>query len=188
MGKGVAIYLFLFMLPITAIYLVATAISFLRTKKHLSSKLIVNIWLIFIFGTIILVLLEPLGRPMILTQKHIVGTYVIDRSKFPGKQADWQYQNFRFTITNDDKLIFESRINDSKWKADTVKVTYSSGYHDSKIGEYCNRKLRVHTDSAHHHIIHDNPTLYRLSNDKFYYVFDSKKFGNVFFKRGTWKE
>jgi len=125
---------------------------------------------------------------MILTQQDIYGTYVIDKDRFPGKQADWQYENFRFKITDHNELIFESLIYDNKWKADTVKVSYSSGYYDEDKKEYCNQKLRVHSDSTSHHIIRDNPTLYRQNFSGFYYVFESEKFGNVFFKKGQWEK
>jgi len=67
---------------------------------------------------------------MILTQQDIYGDYIIDWDKFPGKQADWQYDNFKFSITENDQLIFKARIYDNVWKFDTVKVSYSSGYYD----------------------------------------------------------
>ncbi len=37
-----------------------------------------------------------------------------------------------------------------------------------------------------HHIMASNPTIYR-SFKSFYLVFNSSKFNNVFFKKGTWK-
>ncbi|QRR00195.1 hypothetical protein [Dyadobacter sandarakinus] len=37
-----------------------------------------------------------------------------------------------------------------------------------------------------HHILMDNPTTYR-ETWSFYLVFDSPKFGNVFFTKGDWE-
>jgi len=46
--------------------------------------------------------------------------------------------------------------------------------------------LRIHRSAEMHHIIEEEPTLYR-NVWSFYYVFKSQKFGNVFFKKGKWK-
>lgn len=174
-------------MPVLGLLLLTWIFTYLRWKKHHALYILLAIWIFFISGICLLRIAEPFFRPMTLTQKDIYGTYVIDKDKFPGKQADWQYENFRFTITENDELIFESLIYGDKWKTETVKVSYSSGYYDLDKKEYCNRKLRVHSDSANHHIIKDNPTLYRQSFNRFYYVFESEKFGNVFFKKGKWK-
>jgi hypothetical protein len=187
MGKGIAILFYIIMLPTTGILILTWIVTYIKWKKHTAFFVLLSIWGLFTFLTGLLWFSAPYFRPMILTQKDITGNYIIDRDKFPGKQADWQYENFRFSITDNNELIFESRIYDNKWKADTVKVSYSSGYYDIDRKEYCNRKLRVHSDSTNHHIIRDNPTLYRQSFNDFYYVFESIKFGNVFFKKGQWK-
>jgi len=188
MGKGIAIIFYIIMLPISGVLLFTWILTYLKWKNHYALFILLAIWVLFILGTGLLWFIEPYFRPMILTQKDIIGNYVIDKDKFPGKQADWQYENFRFTITDNDELIFESRIYENNWKVDTIKVSYSSGYYDIDKKEYCNRKLRVHSDSTSHHIIRDNPTLYRQSFKGFYYVFESEKFGNVFFKKGQWKK
>jgi len=187
MGKGEIAILYLIMLLTTGVLLLTWILTYIGWKKHTVFCILLAIWGFFILVIGLSWFSEPYSRPMILTQKDIVGNYVIDKDKFPGKQADWQYENFRFTITDNDKLIFESRIYDNNWKADTINVSYSSGYYDIDRKEYCNRKLRVHSDSTSHHIIRDNPTLYRQSFNRFYYVFESDKFGNVFFKKGEWK-
>jgi len=188
MGKGIIILFYLILLPISLLLLLAWIVTFIGWRKHTPIFILLSIWAFFILLTGILWISEPFFKPMILTQQDIYGTYVIDKDRFPGKQADWQYENFRFKITDHNELIFESLIYDSKWKADTVKVSYSSGYYDEDKKEYCNQKLRVHSDSTSHHIIRDNPTLYRQSFSGFYYVFESEKFGNVFFKKGQWKK
>jgi hypothetical protein len=171
------------MLPTIGIFLLTWIVTYLKWKKHTALFILMGIWGMFIFLTGIFWILETFSRPMILTQKDIIGNYVIDKSKFPGKQADWQYENFKFTITENEELIFKSRIYDNIWKSDTVKISYSTGYYDLDKEEYCNRKIRIDSDSTSHHIISDNPTLFRQNFGKFYYVFESEKFGNVFFKK-----
>lgn len=177
--------LFMIMIPLSGI-LLFTWILINKWKAHGFFYILFVIWGILILGIVFLFLAQPYLKPMILTQQDIYGDYIIDRDKFPGKQADWQYDNFKFSITENDQLIFKARIYDNVWNLDTVKVSYSSGYYDLEKEQYCNRKLRVHSDSTTHHIIMDNPTLYRRSFNRFYYVFESKKFGNVFFKKGEW--
>lgn len=125
---------------------------------------------------------------MIVTQKDIYGTYVIDKDKYPGEQANWQYKNFKFEITEDNKMIFQSHIYDNYWKQEIVDVSYAPGYFDFNKNEYCNQRIRIHSNRNNHHIIRNNPTLYRKSFNRFYYVFESEKFGNVFFKKGTWEK
>jgi hypothetical protein len=186
MGKGIVLFFYLFMLPITVLLLLIWGVTYLKSKKHFALYILIAVWAIFILGIGLLWITEPYFKPMILTQNDIYGTYVIDKDEFSGKQADWQYDNFKFTITKNDELIFKTLIHDNKWKSETVKVSYSSGYFDLDKNEYCNRKIRIHSDSLNNHIIRDNPTLYRKSFKKFYYVFKSKKFGNVFFKKGDW--
>ena len=41
-------------------------------------------------------------------------------------------------------------------------------------------------EEPNHHILIENPTTYRQVWN-FYLVFNSKKFNNVFFKKGNWK-
>ncbi len=188
MGKGIVIIFYLIMLPTTGILLLTWIVTYIVWKRHTPIFVLFALWGLFIFGIGILWFAEPYFKPMILTQKDIIGNYVIDTDKFPGTQADWQYENFKFTITENKKLIFKSRIYDNVWKSDTVTISYSTGYYDLDMKEYCNRNLRVHSDSASHHIIRDNPTLYRQSFGRFYYVFKSEKFGNVFFRKKKWTD
>jgi len=187
MGKGIVILFYTIMIPSTVILLITWGITYWKFKKHTAGKILLIFWGLFIIGTALLFITEPYFRPAILTNEDICGTYIIDKDKFPGKQADWQYENFRFNITKENSLIFESRVYDNIWKSEVVEISFSSGYYDSDKEEYCNRKIRIHSDSTNNHIIRDNPTLYRLMFNDFYYVFESEKFGNMFFKKGKWK-
>jgi hypothetical protein len=186
MGKGIAILFYLIMIPSTIILIITWIITYWKYKKHIAGKILLAFWGLFIGGIVLLYFTESYFRPAILTNEDIYGSYIVDKEKFPGKQADWQYENFRLRITNNN-LILESRIDDNIWKSEEVKISFSSGYFDLDKEEYCNRKIRIHSDSTNHHIIRDNPTLYRESFNNFYYVFESVKFGNMFFRKGEWK-
>ena len=39
-------------------------------------------------------------------QNDIYGSYVIDRTKYSGKEANWQYDHYRFEITRQDSFLF----------------------------------------------------------------------------------
>ncbi len=114
-----------------------------------------------------------------LTKNDIYGEYIVDRTKFPGKQADWQYDHFRFEITKGNDFIF--------YKTEKVKVTTIYRGKISLLEGYTRPALVIHVDFPGHHIIEAKPTLFR-TNWSFYYVFHSPKFGNVFFKKGHWKD
>ncbi|WP_188599604.1 hypothetical protein [Polaribacter pacificus] len=43
-------------------------------------------------------------------------------------------------------------------------------------------------DKPNHHITETNPTTYREPWWNFYLVFKSKKFNNMYFRKGKWKK
>jgi len=61
---------------------------------------------------------------------------------------------------------------------DTGRVRYTRANTNPRIVITMNR--------TPHHILKETPTLYRKVWS-FYYVFESEKFGNMFFKKGDWK-
>lgn len=130
---------------------------------------------VFLFSIII----DSFSTRRGIKKSDIYGEYIIDRSKFSGKQANWQYANYRFTVTKENQLIFYQTKGRTFTRADTFDVDF--------VGGYLNDRIRFTQDSNRHHIISENPTLYR-KQFSFYYVFHSEKFGNVFFKKGKWKE
>jgi len=184
MGVGIIIYLS-FLIPFSIVVFIIWILTYLKWKSHLVLYFLISVWVIFI-GLILLVSISgPYRSSMSLLKEDIYGEYVIDRTKFAGKQAEWQYEHFRFELTEEDQMIFKEKIYDGYWKSDTVNITFSSGYYDDHLSEYCNQKIRIQSDSTNHHIIHDNPTLFR-KRKHFYYVFDSEKFDNVFFIKKKW--
>lgn len=117
-------------------------------------------------------------KKMNLDQDEIYGTYVIDTYKCPGKQANWQHKHFKFEIRKDDCFYFYI-YNDAGVLQKTIKkpIIFKSGWNSSLIDMQPNKN--------DFHILKNNPTLYR-EVWTFYYVFESEKFGNMFFTKKKW--
>src|SRR5690606_36725182 len=49
---------------------------------------------------------SPLREKIVLDKDDYYGSYVINRKYFGGKQADWQYNTFRFEIRPNDSIYF----------------------------------------------------------------------------------
>ena len=173
--EGLILFLFIIILPSFLTSLIGRFFN-----KEFTSTVYFRVYLVyFIAFPFVILLLKHHRLSIRVTEEDIYGTYVIDKSRFSGEQADWQYDNFRFEVTRNNQLLFEHRVYDDVWELETVDVSFDPTWE--------NRRIRIHSDSTNHHIIRDNPTLYRLSYGEFYYVFESEKFGNVFFKKGEWK-
>lgn len=119
--------------------------------------------------------------PMDVDKEDIYGTYVIDRDYFPGKNADWQYNHYRFEITKSDSIKFT--VIDGNNITDTyvskIEFTSDNRPHIRIVNDY---RLEKET----HPILRENPTLYRKPFS-FYYVFNSPVYGNMFFTKGEYK-
>jgi hypothetical protein len=113
-----------------------------------------------------------------LEKKDYYGQYIVDRDYFPGTQADWQYDHFRFEIRHDDNIYF--------YVTDQAKIlkTYKGKITTTK--PYNSERLVINMEPPGHHIMANNPTTYRDAWG-FYLVFNSPKFSNVYFKKGRWK-
>jgi hypothetical protein len=77
-----------------------------RNKETPLGKIIGFLWL----GLLAMVMLISglnwiLGKPN-LEKDDYYGLYIVDRSYFSGKQADWQYNHFRFEIKDNDSIYF----------------------------------------------------------------------------------
>jgi hypothetical protein len=157
--------------PLTVIFLMA--LLFKGDKIYGYCLLI--LWSIPLIVWIILSIRYP--EKMRLRRQDIYGTYVIDRSRYAGRQADWQYDHFKFKIEQPDNFTFYVMEKDTLVAFYRGKVRFS--------GRYPRRIALEMIDTPPHHIIAENPTLYREPYS-FYYVFYSKKLGNVFFTKKKW--
>jgi hypothetical protein len=124
--------------------------------------------LLFIIGTIA----DHFRTPIRLTKADITGEYRIDTNFFSGTNAKWQYDHYRFTITPSDSIIFYVTKIDTVIRTYRDKIIYSSGPPDL---------WKVQSDTTYH-VIKYPPTLYR-GHKKFYYVFKSDIYGNMFFRK-----
>lgn len=104
----------------------------------------------------------------------VYGTYRIDRKFFSGKNADWQYEHYKFTITPDNKFLLT--------EIDDAGVSHQYAGKVSWFGTHTRRALWSAKLNEKHHLRVDSPTLIR-SYFTFYYVIYSEKYGNMYFRR-----
>ena len=145
------------------------------TKKKIFIKLFFGFWSIifFLIGTIFLV--DFVNSKTKVSKKDIIGKYYVDKNMFKGKNADWQYEHFDFEITSYDEFILFEYFDSGKIKSvHKGKVNYIEGY--------ASPHLKITNLNPEHQIVDKEPLLVR-GNWSFYYVFKSKKFGNMFFKK-----
>ena len=176
MGFGFNLFFVFILIPLTGILLV----TWLLTRKKIIGKTLGIIWL-GIFGLMILSgTVQWLTAKTVLEQKDYYGQYIVNRDFFPGKQADWQYDNFRFEIKDNDSIYF--------YLTDKEKIlkTYRGTIKTTDPSQYSSARLIIKMEQPTHHIMTSNPTTYR-SVWSFYLVFHSPKFNNVYFKKGQWK-
>jgi len=174
MGFSFNLFFILVLVPLTGILLLKWLIS--RGK-------FVEIVLGFICGGMIALLVlatlvQFITSKKVLKKKDYYGAYIVDRSMFPGKQADWQYNSFRFDITPNDSIHFH--VTDGK----RVIRTYAGRI--STVDPFGSERLVIHMTQPTHHVMSSNPTIYR-DRWSFYLVFHSPYYHNMFFTKGHWK-
>jgi hypothetical protein len=121
-----------------------------------------------------------INKQIEVSKKDVYGKYIVDQTKYSKKQAAWQYETFNIEITRD-KLIeadFLTLFVLAKGKIVNIyrrKIEF--------IDVYKNRwRFETENDTTTHHIISSTPTLFRHVG-YFNYVFESSRFGNVFFRK-----
>jgi len=148
------------------------------TNNNIYGKIAAFIWIglfaLFALGTIVHLLTDKTN----LTKKDYYGQYVVNRDYFPGRQADWQYETFRFEIKDNDSMYFY--VTDKEKILQTYRGTITT------TRSYSSARLIINMSQPTHHILTGNPTTYR-SAWSFYLVFNSPKFNNVYFKKGQWQ-
>lgn len=103
---------------------------------------------------------------------RIPGCYHIDRNFYPGLNAEWQYNHFRFEITRNDDFLFYEKLKDGSVKRTEGRVEY---YRRSPPFLFRIEGIPEHP------LVDFYPSHYR-GNLKFYFVFESK-FGNMFWRK-----
>lgn len=174
MGFGFNLGMIIIILPLTGLLF----LIWLITRKKIFRYSLAIIWGGIVGLVIMLLAARPFFEKIKLNKDDYYGEYVIDRSFFPGEQADWQYNHFRFKITEDDSIFFYVT------EQDNVLQTYKGVVSTTK--PYSSARLIIEMDQPTHHVITSNPTTYR-DIWHFNLVFDSPYFDNMFFKKGDWK-
>ncbi len=170
---------FAFVFPAFVLINIVIALIFVIIGKYEALRKLLKGWGIFL--GIIFLLAAVIYAIHFFTDKKdvnkndIYGNYIIDKSKYPGKGANWQYDHFRFEITKKDSFLFY--ITNKKKIVKTYRGTI----------QYVNRgRIVLNVPLPRSGAIEDTPTLYR-NTFSFYYVFHSKYYNNVFFKKGNWE-
>jgi hypothetical protein len=174
MGFGFNLFFIFILVPLTGILLIAWLLS----RKLWIGKKLGLIWL-GIFGLVLLSgIAQWLTSKTELDKGDYCGEYVINRNYFKGEQTDWQYNHFRFVITDEDSIFFY--VTDKEKILETFRGTIKA------ITPYSSARLIIEMEQPTHHILTSNPTTYRSAWD-FYLVFKSPRYYNVFFEKGKWK-
>ncbi len=177
MGFGFTLLLVFIIFPLTILFLLIWAI----TRKKIYGRILGYLWLGLICFVTLIYAIGSLTADKILSKEDYYGQYIIDRNYFKGKQANWQYDNYRFEIKPNDSLFFyvtdKERI--LKIYKGTIKTT------DPSI--YKSVRLSINMEQPTIHILRTDPTIYR-SAWSFMLVFKSDKFNNMYFRKGKWKQ
>lgn len=168
------LFIIFIVLPVSLLLLIIAGI----TNKKIYAQLVLYFWLFLITISILAEITRPLFTKKVLEKSDFYGEYIIDRSYFPGKQADWQYNNFRFEIKENDAIYFY--VTDKK----IILKTYKGKFSTKKT--FTSERPKFKMQTPNHHILTTNPTVYREIWD-FYLVFNSPKFKNMYFRKGKWK-
>jgi len=151
----------------------------IKRKTEFIGKAILSIYTFGIGFILVMSTIGILSKKKILYKSDFYGEYTIDRNYFSGKQADWQYNSFRFEIKKNDSIYFY--VTDGKKINETYKGIISTR------STYKSARLVIKTEKPNHHILKTNPTIYREAWD-FFLVFKSPKFNNMYFRKGEWKK
>lgn len=175
MGFGFNLLFILVLLPVSGILLVL----WLGSRKRIFGSALAGLWIVIITVIFIASLVQRYHQKTILSRNDYNGEYVIDRNRYSGRQADWQYNHFRFEIRGNDSLYF--------YLTDTVRLVKTYTGRVQTTDNYHSQRLVIAMDTPVFHLLSSNPTTYR-SNNGFWLVFNSPKYRNVFFKKGKWKK
>ena len=149
-----------------------------KRKNEFIGKLILTFYKAGIGFLILIILISILSKKKVLEKSDFYGEYTIDRNYFPGKQANWQYNNFRFKIKKNDSIYFHVT------NGEKINETYKGII--STPAPYKSARLNLRINEPNHHVLKTNPTIYRESWS-FFMVFESEKYNNMYFRKAKWK-
>ena len=176
MGFGFTLLMVLVVFPLIILFLIIWAI----TRKRIYGKILCYLWLGLIVFIALIDAIGSLTADKILSKKDFYGQYIIDRNYFKGRQTNWQYDNFRFEIKENDSLFFY--VTDKE----RILKTYRGVIKTTDPNVYKSVRLSINMEQPTIHVLKTDPTIYRSAWD-FLLVFHSEKFNNMYFRKGTWK-
>ena len=100
MGFGFNLLMLIVIFPLTGILILLWIIS----RKAIFGKILGLIWSAILALLALAIILQLFTTKMKVKKQNIYGSYVIDKNKFPGEQANWQYENLKFKITKDNVM------------------------------------------------------------------------------------
>ena len=124
-------------------------------------------WVPFLFIILCAVTVIWLENEVVLTKKDFYGTYRINRNYFPGEDAEWQYEHYKFKILENDSIV----------RVYKGKVFFNESY----------KSVRIWFDmlSPVHHVMSDQPLIIR-SRWGFDIVMFSPLYNNMYFEKSCW--
>ncbi len=149
MGFGFNLAIIFIILPISVLLLVL----WMFFGNTIFIKIFIVLWVCFFATIFTLGFVAFLFSKKELEKEDYYGTYVIDRDFFKGKQADWQYNHFRFEIRENDSIYFYAT------EGRQIKQVYKGKI--NTIKPYKSARLIINMDKPTHHILTTNPTTYR---------------------------
>ena len=174
MGFGFSLFCIFILLPLTVLLFV----GWVLTRRKVFGWLLGSLWAAVIGLVSAITIANIVLAPKDLSKQDYYGWYVIDRSYFPGRQADWQYNSLRFRITSRDSIYF--------YLTDEEKIQRVYRGRISTTTAYASQRLKLDMEQPTYHVLAGNPTTYR-SVRGFHLVFHSAKFNDVYFKKGEWQ-
>jgi hypothetical protein len=169
-------------LPLGIISLAIAAWYVVAQDPEDRARAIQHVIRFYLFGFLALVgliifsgIYGKIASPMNVDRDDVIGTYRVDRTMFPGPQANWQHDHFILEIEETGTVSLMSKDINGNWH--TYRRPFMPVYQ-------ANYRWRFPTegDNTAHHVLANTPTLYR-EWWRFYYVFNSPRFGNMFFRK-----
>jgi hypothetical protein len=163
----------LFGIPILILLSVALLAYFVFAGEKKALYALATMWGMVLLLIPFSLFMDNYRRPIHLTKADFVGDYRVDTTFYPGRNARWQYDRFGFRILESDSIIFVE-INDKGTRINVHRhpINISAGP----------PSLWTVTDETSSPVFQQPPTLYR-GHTRFYYVFDSEGYGNMFFRK-----
>jgi len=155
--------------PIFILGSIALIVFYFTTRKKIALVLIGIFWCAPILAYFLRIW-EP-WQPLILKKTNFYGEFKIDTKFYPGKNSQWEYDHFTFKILDGDSFKLNILDQNKIIKTYSGKIAWNNNGPPWIIKIECAQP------------IFDQPiVLYRKIN-YFYFVWHSKKYKNMFFKK-----